>query len=66
MDTACYLVNKSTSSTLEDKNPHELWIDLFHISEFLVVMHMYMFQRSKEPSWIVDLKGAYLFGIRMV
>jgi len=27
---------------------------------------MYMFQRRKEPRWIVNLKGASLMGIRMV
>ena len=26
METACYLVNKSPSSTLEDKTPQEVWI----------------------------------------
>ena len=26
MGTACYLVNQSLSSTLDDKNPHEVWI----------------------------------------
>ena len=25
MEVACYLVNKSPSSALEDKNPHEVW-----------------------------------------
>ena len=25
METSCYLVNKSPSSTLEDKTPHEVW-----------------------------------------
>ena len=25
MEVACYLVNKSPSSTLEDKTPHEVW-----------------------------------------
>ena len=25
MEIACYLVNKSPTSALEDKNPHEVW-----------------------------------------
>jgi hypothetical protein len=25
VDTTCYLVNRSPSSTLDDKNPHEVW-----------------------------------------
>jgi len=25
METACYLENKSPSSTMEDKNPQEVW-----------------------------------------
>ena len=25
METACYLVNRSPSLALEDKNPHEVW-----------------------------------------
>jgi hypothetical protein len=28
--TACYLVNQSPSSTLYDKNPHEVWIGKKH------------------------------------
>ena len=34
VDTACYLVNKSPSSALEDKTPQEVWTSrnpLFHI-----------------------------------
>jgi len=34
MDTACYLVNRSSSSALEDKAPQEVWTSkntLFHI-----------------------------------
>jgi len=30
VDTACYLVNKSPSSALEDKTPQEVWIGKKH------------------------------------
>ena len=69
VDTACYLVNRSPSSVLEDKTPQEVWTgkkpSLSHMRVF-DVMHMYMFQRRNEPSWIVNLKSASLLGIRMV
>ena len=38
METACYLVYRSTSSALEDKDPHEVWTgkkpSLSHLREF--------------------------------
>ena len=69
VETAWYLVNRSPSLALEDKTLHEVWTgkkpSLSHLS-YLDVMHMYMFQRRKGPSWIINLKGASLLGIRMV
>ena len=69
VEMACYLANKSPSSALEDKTPQEVWTgkkpSLSHL-RYLDVMHMYMFQRRNKPSWIVNLKSAYLLGIRMV
>ena len=39
METACYLVNRSPSSVLEDKTPHEVWTgkkpSLSHIRVFV-------------------------------
>ena len=38
VETACYLVNRSPSSVLEDKTPHEVWTgkksSLSHLSVF--------------------------------
>jgi len=38
VDTACYVVNRSPSSVLEDKSPYELWTgkktSLSHLTEF--------------------------------
>jgi len=48
VDTACYLVNRSPSSALEDKTPQEEWTgkkpSLSHL-RVLDVIHMYMFCR---------------------
>jgi hypothetical protein len=45
----CKLINRSPSSMLDDKNPHEVWTDkkpyLTHLM-FMTVMHMFMFQRK--------------------
>jgi len=69
VETACYLVNRSPSLVLEDNIPCEVWTgkrpSLSNL-RLLGVMYMYMFQRRKEPSWIVNMKGASLLGIRMV
>jgi hypothetical protein len=49
MGTACYLVNKSPSSALDDKTPQKVWTgkepSLTHL-KVLAMMHMFMFQRK--------------------
>jgi hypothetical protein len=67
--TTCYLVNRSPSSVLDDKTPHEVWTGkkpLLNILECLVVMLMYMFQRKIGVSWIIKLKSVSLWVIKMV
>ena len=68
METACYFVNKSPSSALEDKTPHKVWIgkklSLSHLRVFGcdVYVHVPKEKRTKLDS---KSKGAYLLGIRM-
>ena len=61
--------NRSPSSALEDKTPHEVWTSkkpsLSHLRVFGYDAYVH-FQRRKEPSWIVNMKGAFLLDIRMV
>lgn len=61
VDTACYLVNPSPTSTLIDKTPHEEWIGKkrppINISKFLVMMLKCMFQGRMRVSWTMKLKN---------
>ena len=54
---------------MESLHKNEVWTgkkpSLSHL-RYLDVIHMYMFQRIKGLSWIINLKGASLLGIRMV
>jgi hypothetical protein len=48
---ACYLVNRSPSSVLDERLHKRYGLVrnlLSHISRYLVVMHMFMFQRKIE------------------
>ena len=66
MENACCLVNRPPSSVLEDKTPHEVWTGrkpfLSHLRVFGCHAYVHV-PKDKEPSWIVNLKGASLFGI---
>jgi len=66
--TTCYLVNRSPSSVLVDKTPHEEWTSKISSLEHLkvVVIFMYVFQRKIGVSWITKLKNVYLLVIKMV
>jgi transposase InsO family protein len=69
VDTACYLVNRSPSSTLMTRLHMRYGLvrnPLLHISGFLVVMLMYMFQRKIGVSWIKRMKSVSLLAIKMV
>ena len=69
VSTACYLVNQSPSSALDDKTPQEEWTgkepSLTYL-RYLDVMHMFMFQRKIGVSWIRRLKNVSLLDIKMV
>ena len=64
VETSCYLVKRSPTSTFIDKTPQEIWIgkkpSIKHM-QYLVVMLMYMFQRRKGESWIKKLREVYLY-----
>ena len=63
VDTACYLVNRSPSSALEDKTPQEVWTgkkpSLSHLRVFGCDAYLHV-PKEKEQSWIVNLKSASL------
>jgi transposase InsO family protein len=66
---ACYLVNRSPSSALVEKIHMRYGLvrnPLLNISECLVVMLMYMFQRKIGVSWIIKMKSVSLLVINMV
>ena len=69
VDTACYLVNRSPSSVLEDKNPQEVWTgkkpSLSHLRVFGCDAYVHV---PKEKRTKLDSKSenASLLGIRMV
>ena len=68
METACYLVDKSPSSVLEDKTPQEVWTGKKPFLSHLTVFgcDAYVHVPKEKRSWIVNLKSASLLGIRMV
>jgi hypothetical protein len=51
MDTACYLANRSPSSTLDDKTPQEIWIgkkpSLTHLKVFGYEAYVYVPKENK-------------------
>jgi hypothetical protein len=67
--TACYLVNRSPSSTLDDKTPHEVWTgkkpSLKHLRVFGcdAYVHVPKENRSKLDK---KLKSVSLLDIKMV
>ena len=69
VETACYLVNRSPSSALEDKTPQEVWTSkkpsLSHLRVFGCDAYVHV---PKEERTKLDnkSKGASLLGIRMV
>eukprot|EP00253_Pinus_taeda_P015565 PITA_15565 len=76
VDTACYLFNKSPSSVLEDKTPHEVWTDkkssLSHMRVFYcdANVHVQKVKRTKLDSKfereVVDLEDRKLWKEAMV
>ena len=69
VETACYLVNRSPSSMLEDKTPQEVWIgkkpSLSHLKVFGCDAYVHV-PKEKRTKLDSNLKSASLLGIRMV
>jgi hypothetical protein len=67
--TTCYLVNRSPSSTLDDKTPHEVWFgkkpSLQHLRLFGcdAYVHVPKENRSKLDK---NVESVYLLVIKMV
>ena len=60
VDTACYLKYQSPTSTLVNKNPHEVWSGKKHSIAHLKLFGcdaLCMFQRRKVASWIIKLRS---------
>jgi hypothetical protein len=65
----CYLVNRSSSSTLMIKLHTRYGLErnpLLNMLECLVVMLMYMFQNKIGVSWIKKIKSVSLLVLKMV
>jgi hypothetical protein len=67
--TACYLVNRSPSSTLGDKTPQEVWTgkepSLTHLKVFGYDAYVHV-PKENRVSWIRRLKNVSLLDIKMV
>jgi transposase InsO family protein len=67
--TACYLVNRSPSSTLDDKTPHEVWTgkkpSLTHLRVFGCDAYVHVPKENKSKLE-KRLKSVSLLGIKMV
>ena len=68
VSTACYLVNRSPSSALDDKTPHEVWTEnkpsLQHLRVFGCDSYVHVLKENR--SWIKKLKSVSLLVIKMV
>ena len=69
MDTTCHLINKSPSSVLDDKIPHEVWtgekpslacFGVFSYDSYVLV------PKEIRTQCIVNIKGEPLLAITMV
>jgi hypothetical protein len=69
VSTACYLVNRSPSSALDDTTPHEVWSgkkpSLQHLRVFGCDTYVHV-PKKIGVSWIIKMKSVSLLVIKMV
>jgi hypothetical protein len=68
--TTCYLVNRSPSSTLDDKNPHEVWTGkktfLEHLRVFGCDAYVHVPKENRSKMDKKKMKSVSLLVIKMV